>query len=121
MVVPRHGSDDLADNEPPGAGHQKQSRFGFLPVHYIGELGISFDESGDIRTARNNCPMPLPRFVECGSNQIGGHASTAKLVRDISVIENDVRSLVDIAKEGSRSIAGCHFKALARHVVCNGE
>ena len=71
----------------------------FLPVDQVAKFGVAFDEAGDIRTARDNLPAPLPRLLQCYTNQISSDALAAKRVRYEGVLQNDALAFDTVAQK----------------------
>ena len=89
-----------------------------LPVHKIGEFGVSFDETGNERAAGDNLPRLLSSLIQREPHQHGRYSSPAKLVGDIGVLQADPRAISGIAKNCEMSVH-LHLKAQLRCVVLN--
>jgi len=65
----------------------------------IGELGISLDEPGYIRTVGNDFPIVLSRLGQGGASQLRSDALSAKCIWDEGVLEGDAVAIDRIAQE----------------------
>lgn len=82
---------------------------------------MPFDECGDIRAAGNNPPTSLTRLVQRGTDKIRSDTSTAKLVRDKSVLEDDAIALKRVTEERRRPVTDANFETSGVHIMRYGK
>lgn len=78
---------------------------------------MSIHVNSNVGAAWNNFPGLLARLVEGGLDKHGRDAATSQFARDEGVVEDDRRSLVNVAKISGCRVSVSRFKPLKFDVV----